>query len=306
MLRSILTLTCIAAAEAQVRAYQDVGSDVELGVAHAGGDIGLVAGVSRTAGKAARAFISHHSGTGMTGGEGAAGTPAAHGALEPFDYEGFSSKVDQASEDVLADNLEATREKLAQARAGVLEEAFGGATAGAATGSTGSTGSTGGAATGGAAPGVANAAKSEETKEDDALEKTIEHDEAAEQKTATAGATGASTGPASPEELVEKERAKAKGDPAPTGPTGMAKPQPAEDATGEDATGEDATGAEEAGDATGSETGGATGSATGGATGGGANAHWKWIHGSGHGGTLLRHAKQVQGRKQAGKVMSVL
>ena len=137
MLRSsVLVLGWVAAADAQVRSYQDVGSDVELGVAHAGGDIDLVAGVSRTAGKAARAFISHHSGTGMTGGEGA-GTPAAHGTLETFDYEGFSSKVDQASENVLVDNLAATREQLARARAGVLEEAFGGATGGAATGATG-------------------------------------------------------------------------------------------------------------------------------------------------------------------------
>ena len=55
---SVLVLGWVAAADAQVRSYQDVGSDVELGVAHAGGDIDLVAGVSRTAGKAARAFIS--------------------------------------------------------------------------------------------------------------------------------------------------------------------------------------------------------------------------------------------------------
>ena len=80
----------------------------------------------------------------MTGGVGA-GTPAAHGTLETFDYEGFSSKVDKASEDVLQNTAAVTRAKLESARSKVLEEAFGveaptGAATGAATGSTGGTG----------------------------------------------------------------------------------------------------------------------------------------------------------------------
>ena len=127
MFRGALVAGCLAgwssaaAAPGAVRAYQDVGAGVELGVAHAGGDIDLVAGVSRTAGKAARGFLSHHSGTGMTGGVG--GTPAAY--ARTFDYEGFSSKVDKASEDVLQNTAAVTRAKLESARSKVLEEAFG-------------------------------------------------------------------------------------------------------------------------------------------------------------------------------------
>ena len=141
------------------------------------------------------------------------------------------------------------------------------------------------------------------------MEKKIEAEEGVDAATASA------TGPATPEELVEKERATIRGEPVPTGPTGAGRSREDDDlsdATGDGATGDQGEEADnsETGSANGSATESATGSATGGsatggsATGSGANAHWKWIHGSGHGTTLLRHAKMLKGRK-AGKQMII-
>ena len=260
-----------------VRIYQDVGQGVELGVHHPS-SIDMAAGAASHAGRAARAYLSKQSGTGMTGGDGTGPRGAAHGTLDTFDYQGFSDKVDAASEHALDGVMGATRAALDASRKEVLAE----------HGLT--TGGTGGSATGGDATAAASGGTGPA---DEVVAATA--GATAEEGEETSAATGgdqeeeaAATGPLSPEELVERLRAEEKGEPVPTGPTGDA----AADATGgtdEGAGDDDVTAEDETAGATG-ETGGATGE-TGSATGetGGGDGHWKWIHASHAGNTLKRH-----------------
>jgi len=252
--------------KAGVRIYAKIGNDIEVGIAHPS-DLSLAAGVAEHASRAARAHLSKLSGTGMTGSSNAAAT----GPVDTFDYQGFSDKVDYASEAALQKSMDATSKAVDVARQAVLEEH--GLTTGGANAETGGA-ETGGAETGGAETGA-------ETGGETGIATGSE-----EEVVAASGGketeTGA-TGPMTPEELVHKLRKEA-------GQTGL------EDATGsteekEETGGE--TGSSESGGATGDETGstGSTGSAS---AASGSDGHWKWIKKSHSGSTTKRHAEMVQ------------
>lgn len=259
-----------AAKERQgIRIYQNVGSDVEVGVAHTN-DMDMLAGLAEHVGRAARAHINSISDNAMTG----AHSPAATGPVDTFDYQGFSDQVDGAAESALNSVKDATDQAVNQARKAVL------AKHGLATGSTG--GETGSATSSETGSATGSATGSNEEPTGPADESISAPAPVKEAETGGADETGSATGGnLSPEELVHKLRKEA-------GATGEE-----ESATGDEgATGE--TGA--TGDEKGSETGetassGTTGS-TGAATGG--DGHWKWIKKSHGGSTTKRHADMVQ------------
>ena len=247
--------------KAGVRIYAKIGNDIEVGIAHPS-DLSLAAGVAEHASRAARAHLSKLSGTGMTGSSNAAAT----GPVDTFDYQGFSDKVDYASEAALQKSMDATSKAVDVARQAVLEEH--GLTTGGANAETGGA-ETGGAETGAETGGETGSATGNE-------EEVVAASGGRETETAA-------TGPMTPEELVHKLRKEA-------GQTGL------EDATGsteekEETGGE--TGSSESGGATGDETGstGSTGSAS---AASGSDGHWKWIKKSHSGSTTKRHAEMVQ------------
>lgn len=253
--------------KAGVRIYAKIGNDIEVGIAHPS-DLSLAAGVAEHAGRAARAHLSKLSGTGMTGSSNAAAT----GPVDTFDYQGFSDKVDDASEATLQKSMDATSKAVDVARQAVLEEH--GLTTGGANAETGGA-ETGGAETGAETGGETGSATGSE-------EEVVAASGGRETKTETETGAGA-TGPMTPEELVHKLRKEA-------GQTGL------EDATGsteekEETGGE--TGSSESGGATGDDTGstGSTGSAS---AASGSDGHWKWIKKSHSGSTTKRHAEMVQ------------
>ena len=259
--------------KAGVRIYAKIGNDIEVGIAHPS-DLSLAAGVAEHASRAARAHLSKLSETGMTGSSNAAAT----GPVDTFDYQGFSDKVDAASEAALQKSMDATSKAVDVARQAVLEEH------GLTTG--GANAETGGAETGGAETGGAEKTGAETGGETGSATGSEEEVVAAsggrETKTETETGAGA-TLPMTPEELVHKLRKEA-------GQTGL------EDATGsteekEETGGE--TGSSESGGATGDETGstGSTGSAS---AASGSDGHWKWIKKSHSGSTTKRHAEMVQ------------
>ena len=257
--------------KAGVRIYAKIGNDIEVGISHPS-DLSLAAGVAEHASRAARAHLSKLSGTGMTGSSNAAAT----GPVDTFDYQGFSDKVDDASEAALQKSMDATSKAVDVARQAVLEEH--GLTTGGANAETGGA-ETGGAETGGAETGGA------ETGAETGGETGIATGSEEEVVAASGGreTETAATGPMTPEELVHKLRKEA-------GQTGL------EDATGsteekEETGGE--TGSSESGGATGDETGstGSTGSAS---AASGSDGHWKWIKKSHSGSTTKRHAEMVQ------------
>ena len=265
--------------KAGVRIYAKIGNDIEVGIAHPS-DLSLAAGVAEHASRAARAHLSKLSGTGMTGSSNAAAT----GPVDTFDYQGFSDKVDDASEAALQKSMDATSKAVDVARQAVLEEH--GLTTGGANAETGGA-ETGGAETGGAETGGAETGAETGGETGSATgseEEVVAASGGRETETETKKEeTGAGATAMTPEELVHKLRKEA-------GQTGL------EDATGsteekEETGGE--TGSSESGGATGDETGstGSTGSAS---AASGSDGHWKWIKKSHSGSTTKRHAEMVQ------------
>ena len=248
-----------------VRIYQNVGSDVEVGIAHPN-DIKMAAGVAEHAGRAARAHLSKMSGDGLSG---SSHSLAATGVTNAFNYQGFADKVDDATEKALDGVLDVTNKAVKDARKRVLAEH--GLATGGETGS--ETGAETGAETGGETGGETGAEGDVMGEEKDA--KTGGEKPAASTSVEEGETGGAATGPISPEDLILKLRKE-------EGQTGLEEKEEAPTGPKEEApTGATGTG----------ETGatGATGST--GATG---NGHWKWIHKSHAGSTFKRHSDLVR------------
>ena len=118
-----------------IRIYETLDGGVELGVHHPS-SITTAANVAAVSKRAALAYLSRHSGTGMTGLGGGTG-----GA---FDYKKFETDLNSATENTLVRLFDSTKSALETTRNDVMiRHGFPSSTGLAGTGSTGSTGTTG-------------------------------------------------------------------------------------------------------------------------------------------------------------------
>jgi len=140
-----------------VRIYENINNGIELGVHHPS-SIDIAAGVAVASKRAALAYLSSRSGTGMTGmgatgmtGMGATGSTGSTG-LE-FDYNEFNDDVDKQSEKTLVRLFDTTKSALAATRDDVLgRHGLQGPTGIGSQGETGSS-STGSSSTGSSSTG---------------------------------------------------------------------------------------------------------------------------------------------------------